>query len=179
MRAGDFKGLGAKVCNFRSFSRGRLGPNLLQAEPSQTKKNQEKPRKAALDSLGFSWISSSDSRLFKGLRASQSKEKMPTRAKAIFGASGRKRKIRRRRIVIPKAARRSLRGPSPVPPCRRSARPVCERRRQAGGFEGAGHSVVSFRRRIRTNIEHLYRPCKKLSVWLADGPAGEDPAAAV
>ena len=90
----------------------RLGPNHPKPNQSQTKQNQE-------NGLGFTWIPSSDSGLFNGLRATKAnKNSRPRRRRSSSAQEGPSQKSPWR-IISPKASSRSLRGPSPVPPCRR------------------------------------------------------------
>src|SRR5271169_6128061 len=69
---------------------GLIPPSQTKSKPSQTKPDQE-------NGLGFSWIPSSDSRLFNGLRAIQIK----------------KIQLPRWSVVCARAAARILRGPLP------------------------------------------------------------------
>jgi len=62
--------------------------------PNFSKPTQEKPRKIGLDFLGFSWIPSSESGLFKGLRAIQRKKFTPGEAGAAHAAIGVSRSLR-------------------------------------------------------------------------------------
>jgi hypothetical protein len=85
-------------------------PLRAKSPQAESKPDQEKPRKQGLDSLGFPWIPSCDSRFFNGLRGNQRKKIVadPSEGDLLL----RKRaqaKIRPCRIILPKASSRRLR----------------------------------------------------------------------
>ena len=152
--------------------RFRLGPNSSKPNQSQSKPDQEK-------GLGFSWIPSSNSRLFNGLRAIQSKKKFFSRpllpgGHGVFRSTG----CEWRRRVERLTTRRSPRGRRENR-YRTSSQPRQEISLWRRGGAAIFHARTDRRRALRRGRRR--RPRRPLVVealmpgWVGRQTAGIDP----